>query len=221
MPDADLLAVFLSPDGILFLNQTEDPWYRAVVPSTPLSFRGGSRTLYMPDEAASPLGCTQRYQYCDSSRKCGSLASFSDALDSASPLFHLSPSDIWTGVRSSHPPDPTTARFDLFQATIRSSSGLYDLLTALGSSSLLSPQKFTEGFMGPLPDNQWQLDVSHWFAIRLASLQAAFVNSAHGPKDDALLPYTLRPDDEYQRAMCKNQVSKIQSFDTSRHPLGC
>ncbi|KAL1855676.1 hypothetical protein Daus18300_011057 [Diaporthe australafricana] len=205
LPDADLLVAFLSPEGIFFMNQTDDLWYRGIVPNGSLYFSTGQRAVYMSDEAASPMGCLQRFQYCNSNKKCGSLASSADSLTSALPLFHQTPADFWSG-ESSQEPDATASRFNMFQATLTSSTTLFTLINCLGASSLLSSQRLNQGVMGPLPDNQWQLDVTHWFAIRMASLQAAFVNTARGPADEAVLPYLMTPgDDEYQRTMCNNQ----------------
>lgn len=221
VPDADLLVTFLSSEGTIFLNRTDDPWYRATVPYKVLKFLGGRSIVYTPDEAASPLGCALRYQYCNSSKKCGSLASFVDALSSAVSLFHENPSDLWSGSHASDRPDATARRFMMFQSIVRYSSDFYDLLSSLGPSALLSIQHLSQGFMGPLPDNQWQLDVSHWFAIRLASLQAAFINTARGPADEALLPYFNTIGDDVQLEMCNNQVSKAFIIESvSRRSLG-
>lgn len=210
--DADLLVAFLSPEGILFLNQTYDPWYRATVPGASFRYvQGDARRLYIPDEAASPMGCVQRYQYCNSSKKCGSLASLVDALTSVSTLFHLPSGYIWSTADFSHQLDATAKRFAMFQSilVLQGATGLLELLSVLGPSSLLASQHLSQSLMGPLPDNQWQLDVSHWFAIILASMQASSVNTARGPTDEALLPYFVTIEDEYQREMCNNQVSKV------------
>lgn len=204
--DADLMLVFLSAGGVLFFNHTDDPWYRGIIPSTTLYYKGDHLQLYAPDEAASPMGCLQRFQYCNSNMKCGSLASNTDAQTSASSLFHLTPGEFSSGLLSSHGSDGTPSRFEMFLAVLSSSGGIPDLITSLGSSSLLSSQHFGQGVMGPLPNNQWQLDVIHWFAIRMASLQAASVNTARGLTDEALLPYVSGPSDEHQWTMCNNQV---------------
>ncbi|KAK7740716.1 hypothetical protein SLS53_005184 [Cytospora paraplurivora] len=209
--DGDLLISFLSGNGIYFLDQGEDPWYRAFVPSTPLHFAGGVRTLYTPEDTASPLGCVERYQYFNSNRDCGNLTGFADALTSALPLFHEVTSDVWSGVAQNHTLDAVANRFNVFQNILQSSSDLYDLLNALGSSSLLSQQHLAQGFMGSLPENQWKLDATHWFSMRMASLQAAFVNYAHGPTDESLLPYIEWPANKYARTICSNQ--KILSTD--------
>lgn len=217
--DADLLLVFLSPEGVFYFNRTEDPWYRATVPTSPATFLDMEPVLYKPDEAASPLGCVQRYQYCDSSKHCGSLASHADALLSASTIFHSSPGDYWSDVDPSYRQDATNSRFLAFRSILRSSLDLYALISALGPSCLLSSQHLGQGFMGPLPNNQWQLDVSHWFAMGMASLQAVFVNNARGPNDEALLPYVDKSSDEYHRTLCNNQVSRTFIILSTRSPI--
>lgn len=206
--DADLLLVFLSPEGTVFLNRTDDPWYRGTVPGAFYQVNLGSKHIvYLPEEAASPMGCVQRFQYCNSSKECGRLASSVDALASAMPLFHLAQGHVWSGLNSSQMPDATAKRFMMFQSTIHHSPDLLLLLTTLGPSSLLSIQHLMQGLMGSLPDNQWQLDVSHWFAMRLASLQANFVNTARGPTDETVLPFSTSITEEIQVEMCNNQVS--------------
>lgn len=204
LSDADLAVVFLSPEGVFFLNQTDDPWYHGIVPDRTFKFQGSHYTMYRPDEAASPMGCALRYQYCNSSKKCGSLASSIDAVLNASTLFHSNPGLIY---EPGHGPDATSSRFEMFGNTAFSEGSLPDIINTLGPSSLLSSQHFGDGFMGPLPDNQWQLDVSHWFAIHMASLQAAFVDAARGPTE-ALVPYFDTADDGPQWEMCRNTVSR-------------
>ncbi|KAI7782645.1 hypothetical protein LA080_013133 [Diaporthe eres] len=211
--EADLLVVFLSPDGIVFMNKTDDIWYRGTIPRFRYSSRVGQRVMYMPGEAASPMGCVKRFQYCNSSKKCGSLASHQDAVTSAMPLFHESPSEYWSGYHSSDQ-EAMQSRFDRFISAKSSSQDLYSVINCLGQSSLLSYQHLNHGMMGPLPDNQWQLDATHWFAMRMASIQAAYVNTARGPTDDVLLPYLTTTDDRNQITMCNNQASnssKIRS----------
>ncbi|KAK2613403.1 hypothetical protein N8I77_000321 [Diaporthe amygdali] len=212
VPDGDLTVAFLSGNGVLYLNQTVDPWYRGTNPSRVVHYRGldGNITLYGPEEAASPLGCVQRYQYCNALKECGSLASWHDALTSASTLFDQTPHDIEWSTETSPRLNAVASRFYMFESILNSASDLSDFPNSLGSSSLLSAQQYTQGLMGPLADNQWQLDVSHWFAMRMASMQAAFVDTAHGPRDESLLPYMSKAN-KYQQTMCDNQ--KILSTD--------
>lgn len=212
--DADSMIVFLSPEGVFFINQTDDLWYRGIVPGNVFHFPNGQRVVYVPDEAASPMGCVQRFQYCNSNKKCGSLASEIDSLTSAMPLFHEDSSDFWSVDESSDTPEAISSRFDMFQVTKLAATTLYSLLNSLGPSSLISSQHLNQGMMGPLPNNQWQLDVTHWFSMRMASIQAAFVNTARGPTDEAVRPYITTTDDKYQRTMCNNQASNCYVIES-------
>ncbi|KAL1615965.1 hypothetical protein SLS56_011613 [Neofusicoccum ribis] len=63
----------------------------------------------------------------------------------------------------------------------------------------------SEGMQGPLPDNQWQLDVENWFAISLAALQGWMVELATGPSDSKFLDWIDSPTSEGGRYWCKNQ----------------
>lgn len=76
----------------------------------------------------------------------------------------------------------------------------------LGPDALTSLKYLSSGIMGPLPTNQWQLDVRYWWATYLSSLQAGIVNTAHGPTDPALTPYKLLPFNSHIWDMCNNQV---------------
>lgn len=209
IPDADLNLIFLSPDDNLFyFNPTNDPWYRGTLPlDQGFNTTSGPRTVYFSDEAASPMGCAERYQYCDSNKNCGSLTNFADALYSAMALYdiNLRPD---SGADANRGLAAEASRFQLFQASL-ASTGLQSLLTGLGPSSLLSLEHLFQGMMGPLPENQWQLDVTYWFEMILASLQATFVNTARGPTDEAVMPYVARPDNEYHWQICNNQVSNF------------
>lgn len=222
MSDADLLVVFLSPQGVSFVNQTDDPWYRGFVPRGTFNFPGddgGQRPLYISDEAASPMGCVSRFQYCNSSKKCSNLASYTDTVTSALTLFHQTPREYWSG--NWNEPDATASRFDMFEVIMTSFPSLSEFINTLGPSSLLSSQHLNQGVMGPLPDNQWQLDVIHWFEMLMASKQAAFVSNAHGTTDETVLPYLETTDNEDQLTMCDNQVSNICVTTSCRHPEGC
>lgn len=93
-------------------------------------------------------------------------------------------------------------------------TNLEKLVQTLGPESLVSKSSLMQGYMGPLPPNQWQLDVTHWWSTYLASVQAAFVETAMGPADPTgeLEQYKLVPWDDHTRYLCNNQVcNSIQS----------
>lgn len=208
-PDADQYLIFLSGNGVSFYEPTEDPWYRGFVPWAEIKSVGSdvsipwNKTVYRPDEAASPLGCIQQYQYCNAEHKCGELASFYDAIATAAPFFDT-PLEVLSGYAKVS--DRTSSQFSWFQNIIYSSYDLTALLGELGTASLASHRNFDAGYMAQIPVNQWKIDVTHWWATLLAAKQAAFVNAANGPKDPSILNQTIPPKNEYMEYLCRNQV---------------
>lgn len=203
-PDADLYLIFLSGNGVYFQEPNHDPWYRGFVPGKTITYSDGENaTAYRPDEAASPLGCIQKHQYCNADRQCGELASFDDAMATAATLFNASQDQIWGATNVS---GAGLSRFAWFEYIMWTSYDLDILIQSLGIDSLTSRQYFDEGFIAQIPDNQWQLDVTHWWATLLAAKQAAFVNVARGPTDSAMLDFKQAPQNSYMQDMCNNQV---------------
>ena len=79
----------------------------------------------------------------------------------------------------------------------------------MGTESLLSRRTLGGGIQGALPDNQWQLDVEHWYQIILAGYQKIYLDAAAGPPSSHPEEWVQRPVNEGQITMCQNQV--IQS----------
>ncbi|ROW07011.1 hypothetical protein VPNG_06668 [Cytospora leucostoma] len=210
-PDADIYLIFLSGNGVKFRKPNEDPWYRGFVPDG-IRYLGNDpqrhAVVYRPDEAASPMGCIQQYQYCNADRQCGELASFTDSIAKSAPLFNFTLEAVWGNANYS---GPVASHFSWFQDIIYTAYGLGTLLDTLGILSLMSRQSLVQGGWEHLPNNQWQIDITHWWATLLASSQAAFVNVAHGPTEPSVLAYTKYPQNSYMKEMCDNQ--KIRSTD--------
>lgn len=211
--DGDVDLIFLSGNSIRFAAPVSDPWYRATVPSRPYSRAGEPESSpeypsYQPEEAASPLACLQQYQFCDAStNRCGSLASWADSQTEAGELFGttLDPAD---------PPaedDPAASSFFWFVALMAYSvPGLSIVLLHLGANSLASTRSLYSGMMGSLPDNQWQIDVTQWWATYLAGIQEAVVSSAIGISDPSLQHRLVKPYNQWiQDNICNNQVSNL------------
>lgn len=215
-PDGDTHLIFLSSNGIQFFDKTDDPWYRATVPGDNVyrytQNTGEGVMVYQPEEAASPLGCISQYQFCNpsmSGNNCGPLASWGDVQRESAYLFGVTPEDMENGVF------PTTSntmgsRFVwLTQVLGHGQASIPSLIMQLGQDALTSLKYITSGIMGPLPTNQWQLDVRYWWATYLASVQAAVVDTAYGPTDPALTPSKVLPFNSHARDMCNNQVGYL------------
>lgn len=212
--DGDVHVIFLVGNSIKFLEQTEDAWYRGTALGYKIAdtTREGSRQTYWPEEAASPLGCVQQFQLCNTAlptdKQCGPLASWDDAIAESAALFNMTASVILEHeyIATSR----TASQFSwLFAVLDNAAPYLESLLRTLGQESLASKESLTQGTMGRLPSNQWQLDVEHWWSTYLAAIQAAFVETAIGPADRTgeLEQYKLVPWNDHVQKLCNNQVS--------------
>ncbi|KAJ2995305.1 hypothetical protein NUW58_g1310 [Xylaria curta] len=198
--DADTLLVFLSGAGVYFIEPSPDPWYRA----TTLAINRTIESLnnfapaYLMDEAASPLGCAIQWQFCQTAPSetpiCGDLASFNDATSSFL-------------ANTEHQNNKLYWYLDIFY----NAPGIWDVLDKLHTQSLLSQRTLNSDFQSGIAENQWQLDVSHWWATTLAAQQASFVNTVNGPPDIFQIPrdWIRGPMDDLEREACHSQ--KVRS----------
>lgn len=203
--DADLLIIFLSGNGVYFMSQLEDDWYRAT-DGSPYAMTSWLEYLYQPVEAASPLGCLQQWQWCNSayakSDGCGPLTNLADSFTGAAPLFNLTEEDF----ASDRPVSSDEAGARLIWALLNvysSSANLYGIIQELGAKALASQSLLYGGVQWPLPNNQWQLDVISWRNILFAMLQDQFVQAALG---DTGSEQVFTPLNDQERHICDNQV---------------
>lgn len=215
-PDADVSLVFLAGNGIGYLEATEDLWYRATIRGRSLHLSSGSQVnesipRYIPEEAASPMGCAKQYQFCNPSlpeeSRCGPLASWDDAVDGAAPLFNLTEEQYDEELSD----NATGARFSWLVSLLGSGSSIAAIISILSANALASQQYMTAGNLAEIPNDQWQLDVSRWFSIHLGAVQADVVATALGPTNPALDPYKYPPPDQHARKICNNQVGTYPS----------
>lgn len=212
--DGDVSVVFLSGNGVLFEDAMADDWYRATDAKSVLNIGPSDNASdvqsYIPAEAASPMGCVEQWQWCNAANPkdsdCGPLASLFDAFYGAAPVFNVT-SDTLHKYRPSSP-DATATRL-LWPALMQTNnpSTLALVLYQLGAKSLSSQAQMFSGLQLTLPTNQWQLDVTRWWHIILASVQTLFVNTAVGPTDPKLQQeLTIHPANDEERKLCNSQV---------------
>lgn len=74
-----------------------------------------------------------------------------------------------------------------------------DTLGLLGTQALRARDSLNGPLLGPLPDNQWQLEVQHWHATSMAYMQATFLQPILGLKnpDMARVMYVRYPNTNY------------------------
>lgn len=211
--DADILIIFLSGNGVLFLESTDDNWYRtAHDPINITMFKGNEKynvQYCVLEEWASPLACTDTHQFCktmpEDKRECGPLVSFRDAVGGAASLFNSSYDKAVTH-QIDNVTTPLEAQWLYFIAIFGPSRpSLGDAIPNMGAAALQSQKMLANGLQGPLEKDQWQLDVTHWWDIAKAATQAGFINAVHRPTD----PNMLIPRDNFTApldALCENQV---------------
>lgn len=205
--DGDIQIFFLSSNRLRFTQATEDPWFNASTPLGSFDFpslqtTGDNATLYYASEPASPLGCLSQEQLCnpslpEQSRRCTNLTRPKTVGLEAAALGLFPPGSN------------SDARLTwAFNSIFHDSAAVQDVIDTLGAQALLARAGVKNGLQGPLPTNQWQTEVEHWFNTTLASLQQSFVNLARGPDDDSVLEYLVRPANSSTReaGYCKDQV---------------
>lgn len=213
--DGDIVIYFLSGSGVLFSASTEDAWYRATVPERLFKAVGDNAAAqsYHPEEAASPLGCVQQFQFCNPAlprgKQCGPLGSWRDATLGAATLFDLTAEELMSNSTGS---GRSSSQFLWWTAAIGSLDPSA-VVRVLGPQALISVQSMFSGVQAPLPTNQWQIDVAHWWSISMAILQDTGPRMALGWHGEASV---LPPQDKYQEEACRNQVRALEPSPSVR-----
>ena len=221
-----MVLFFLSGNGVMLYQPTNDDWYRTGKDPILAPFRGVDGKEYQLEhyllkEPASPIACTDQYQFCRATTQgdieCPPLASLRDAFKAAAPLFdsHYSRMEQVDNFTS-----PLEARWIYFTMIFRLAPRfLVDVVATLGPTALRSQSTLIYGIQGPLEENQWQVDVSHWWDISNAGTQAAFVNAVYRPSS----PDLLRGWVNFTKSMegpCGNQVCCFRSLSLY-HSFSC
>ncbi|KAI8945458.1 hypothetical protein F4801DRAFT_597842 [Xylaria longipes] len=187
---SDIVLVGLSSSDLLFIEKTNDPWYRAT--------KDLGAGIYQAEEAGRALGCSVQQQFCHSglpnSKNCTSLGSVYDAFVEMSDMLAENEADL--------------QRFQwIYTAAISAGFDLKTILQTLGTRALTARTRLSNNVQGPLSDNQWQLDVLYWYSTQMALIQKAFVNTAFGPSDPRLiqLGYYQPPNGTVEEEMCRSQ----------------
>jgi hypothetical protein len=92
----------------------------------------------------------------------------------------------------------------------------YNVPHYLGLSSLTARYSMSNGWQGPLPANQWQKEVEHWFTTSLANLQRLVLELGTGPLDPQLDKALRRPKTGEERLMCRSHVSFSPALCSAR-----
>ncbi|XXG95571.1 hypothetical protein Hte_001838 [Hypoxylon texense] len=189
----DISLISLSANGVLFVDKVLDPWYQAThLKPSDISYVGaangtstGSSKFYLQDQPGSPLACTEKWQWClpvaSGGRYCTRLGPLNDVYE-----------DAFTNAAGPSTSGLMDWIFSQLEITHSAAPSI------MGVQALLSRKKLDEGWQGSLPDNQWQMDVEHWFQISIAAYQKIFVDTATGPLSSMPEDFVKRPANDVQ-----------------------
>ena len=188
----------------MYTSPVLDPLYKAQ--SETESDRSGQKVkYYRPNTPVSVLACTDQFQFCNvRTNICTPLTDESAAQEEAKKLdlnsvqnatFWYFNSSSWLTLQTVH------------YSTHSLGAGALHASDSLQAQSLLHPG---------LPPDQWQIDVSGWFATGLARLQQKVVNYALGPveADEHMINYSGNSD------LCSRQKIRTPFGYTNFSTLG-
>ncbi|KAJ9608181.1 hypothetical protein H2200_007169 [Cladophialophora chaetospira] len=209
---ADLTIIFLAPNAIKYNHPTSDPFFSANFYVELGSFQGVNLSYFSADEYVSAMACADQYQYCngDDNTQCTPLTGYQQA---------------WTALNSSklNLNDVQYTIASRIALTSRSLSTFHSI-SGRGAAALRAQDTIYDRVQQvPLPDNQWQIELSNWFAISLAKLQHSIVEYAAPSVRKEDMPagaYLQEPFDAVSKAMCYSQKVALTGNTVSFSVLG-
>lgn len=210
--DATTDIFFLSAKELSFLQPVDDRWYSAHMRLDIIIEDANGRPLesgvtYLKDEFMTVLACATNHQFCNPNlpAKSGCLplqgTHAQSAADKESAGHIWGTDNQWASAR--------------FMSNEPYSNGVGRVVIDLGAFSLLSHASSSAGLVPPLADNQWQLDVQHWFNTTLAILQRRLIEQATGPSNELASRMAIRPKTDAEWARCRNQVCALSTLATN------
>ena len=204
--DADVSLYFLASNGVLYKDRVDDPIFNATIPVNSETLGGTNHTYWTSSQYVNVLGCAEQYQICNPvTNRCTEFTISTPTFEREMPQIGLNDVQIITAKRMARA---------LF-------GSVYNYVNVRRANALRASETL-KGLVqtAVLPDNQWTIEVSTWFEISLAQLQEQTVRYATGPSymsDDLEM---IKPANQDEWNMCKNQISRSQSDTISFSMLG-
>ncbi|KAJ5726657.1 uncharacterized protein N7483_008014 [Penicillium malachiteum] len=191
--NADITLMMLSQNDISYVERIDDPWITAqteIQTNSTIPGSNESLTLWLKSYDISLLGCVDQYQVCNPNMPGDSgCTTLGGLLDAANQAYITKIKSL--GFNSDQ--IVTISRF--FDWPIDMS--MYSNVDGRGGSALNDT----------FPQNQWQIEVSTWFATSLAKQQTAVLEWATTPKN---LPssgwHHTPPTISFLRSQCHSQL---------------
>ncbi|RMZ87143.1 hypothetical protein DV736_g5625, partial [Chaetothyriales sp. CBS 134916] len=205
--DADVTVFYLAQNNVVYETPVNDLFFSAHLEKN-VSF-GTSRntmtnvTMYMFDSWIDVMGCIDQHQICNPSP-------LNSSKQVCTPLTALAGVEA-TIIANSTIEDNLYLSMNLYQfsTAVRVFEAVYgwtmfDVVNVRGSTALKANDVLV-GISSPgLPDNQWVVETTRWFAQTLAAVQSTIVQYAAGP--GTIEGEVVPPSTKYDAVGCKNQL---------------
>jgi hypothetical protein len=224
--DSDITLMMLSQNDISYVERSDDPWITPqteVETNTTIPGTNINVTLWLKSYEISLLGCLDQYQVCNPSMPsdsgCTTLGGLLSAANQAyttkvKQLVFNSEQTVTTSRFLNWPVDRSLySNVDgrggaALNGELRQRPSHTRLnLTLKACLSTIASMMTYQNIQTHLPPNQWQIEVSTWFATSLAKEQTAVIEWATTPKN---LPSTgwhhTAPTLSLLRSQCYSQL---------------
>lgn len=209
--EADLTLIFLAPNSIKYIYPNNDPFFSANYYVDLGSYAGVNLSYFSADEYVNVMACQDQYQYCNGGdkNKCTPLTGYQQAYAAINS----------TKVGLNMIQESIATRIILNSRTLST----YHSIGGRGAQALrVSETVQDRNQMARVPDNQWQVEVSSWFAVSMARLQRSAVEFAAPSLSKSEYPpgsYLQEPEG-IAAAMCYSQKVGLVSDTISFSVLG-
>jgi len=200
--DADV-TLFLLQNKVAYTAEVTDPWFRAPIRGTAYV---GVPEVWMSNDTITGIGCTEQWQFCNDD-KCAPLG----------------------GINSHQKEPPSSLELNSRQNEAYKILWQYahyavmdTIMQFIPNEVLLAQQLVYGSFLisGPLPKNQWHLEVQNFHNITMAQIQAGGDARIFHPEAEIMpgmkfIDYLRNETDPEALGVCKSQKmrnSKYVSF---------
>jgi hypothetical protein len=198
--DAKVTLLFLA-NIALYPEPVLDPWFEAQFPQD--IFAGPAPyATYGAQDVVSVLGCSDATQICnplaENFTNCVSVHNYNEDYGAHSIAEAVGPASDDLGLNSQQSAVLSRLILPLANAIDMALSAVtYD-------GNMLATRATDTIFSAALPSDQWILELQHWFAILLTSIQASVTDSLTGI--DPRLNHYIEPMIPEYQWMCHNQI---------------
>jgi hypothetical protein len=200
--DADVHLIIVSANSMVYEQPVDDPLFSAHLLSDyslPVS-DGPDMAFYEADSYARTIACADQHQICHG-ESCTQLSAYGSTFFESQGL-----TEVQRHVRE-------RIRF----ASVL--TGMTQVINGRSAAALRASDTALSLFQLPLPENQWQIELSSWFGTGIVMLQTSLRDFA-SPTNIMPGSYIRKLTDPIDLAMCLGQKTQMTNGTVSFSLLG-